>query len=346
MIGFGHVGQGFARLLVNKKEYLQKAHDLDVQVIGIVTRRWGALVDKTGLNLNAVLHSVSAGQGFGQSGYVVHNKSAAELIERLDFDVMTELTVTDLQSAQPASDYIRLALKNGRAVVTANKGPIALHLTELEALARRHRTVLKYEGTVLSGTPLINLVQTHLAGLEIREIQGIVNGSTNYILTRMEEGLEYDQAVAEAQKLGYLEADASADLEGWDAVAKAVILAQAVFGIKITPQNVEREGIVHLRKSDVQKVRRENKVWKLIMRISKNAQGVKVTVGPERLKDSHPLAQVKGAMNAVTISTDSLNDVTIMGPGAGGIATGFAVLNDLLAVYKQRLRIDSNQSED
>ncbi len=346
MIGFGHVGQGFARLLVNKKDYLQSVHDLDVRVIGIVTRRWGALVDKTGLNLNAVLHSVNAGQGFGQSGYVVHNKSAAELIERLDFDVMTELTVTDLQSAQPASDYIRLALKKGRAVVTANKGPIALHLKELQALARRHRTILKFEGTVLSGTPLINLIHSHLAGLEIREIQGIVNGSTNYILTRMEEGLEYDQAVAEAQKLGYLEADASADLEGWDAVAKAVILAQTVFGIKITPQQVGREGIVHLKRSDVQKVRRENRVWKLVMRISKNERGVEVTVRPERLKDSHPLAQVKGAMNAVTISTDSLNDVTIMGPGAGGIATGFAVLNDLLAVYKQRLRIDSNQSED
>ena len=334
MAGFGHVGQGFAELLLQKKEFLSTAFGLDVRVIGIVIRRQGAIVDPNGLRLDRVLKSVKAGNGFEQSDYLVSKMSALDLIIGLDFDVLTELTVTDLKNPQPATEHIRLALQKGRSVITANKGPIALYLKELEALAKENDVALKYEGTVLSGTPLINLIQMHLAGAEILEIQGIVNGSANYILTRMEEGLEYDDAVAEAKELGYLEADPTADVEGWDAVAKAMILAQAVFGTKIDLGQVEREGIGSLRKEDIQRAKEENKVWKLIARVQKDGKTLHVSVRPEKLKDSHPLAAVKGAMNAVTVFTDCLGAVTITGPGAGGRETGFAVLNDLISMFR------------
>ena len=334
MAGFGHVGQGFAELLLQKRTFLSSTFGLDVRVIGIVTGRRGAIVDPNGLRLDRVLKSVREGNGFEQSGYSVSQMSAPDLIKRLDFDVLTELTVTDLKNPQPATEHIRLALQKGRSVITANKGPIALHLKELEALAKKNDVALKYEGTVLSGTPLINLIQMHLAGAEILEIQGIVNGSTNYILTRMEEGLEYDDAVAEAKELGYLEADPTADVEGWDAVAKAMILARAIFGTEVGLEQVERKGISTLRRADIQTAKEENKVWKLIARVQKDGEILHVSVRPEKLKDSHPLAAVKGAMNAVTVYTDCLGAVTITGPGAGGWETGFAVLNDLISIFR------------
>ena len=337
VIGFGHVGQGFAELVVEKETLLQTKYGMDINLVGIVTRRWGAIVDERGLALDRVLASVQAGKGFAQSGYAAQNKTAIELIESLDFDVLTELTVTDLKSGQPATQHVRMALERGRSVITANKGPIALHLKELEALAKNNDAVLKYEGTVMSGTPAINLIKKNLAGLKIRKIEGIVNGATNYVLTRMEEGLNYEEAVQEAKKLGYLEADPSADLEGWDAVAKVMILAGVAFDKALKVKDVERKGITGLTETDVERARQQGKVWRLVAEVAQGEQEgclPAASVGPRMLGSNHPLARIKGAENGMVIYTDVLPVVTIVGPGAGGQETGFAVLNDLISVFR------------
>ena len=335
LVGFGHVGQGFADLILKKRSVLLQKYNLDPIVVGIVTGSKGKIVDERGIDLSFVLQVVGEKQTFARAGLKTNSKETIELIKETDFDVLVEVSHTNLRDGQPASDYIRTALQSGKHVITTNKGPVALHLQELEAIAREKSVSFRYEGTVMAGTPLLNLIRYNLAGLQISKIQGIVNGSTNYILTRMEQGLEYEQAVAEARELGYLEADPTADVEGWDAVAKAMILSAAVFKNPLSKTEVRRQGITHLRRHDLEQAAKEHKTWKLIATVEKSGQGVRASVKPELLSKSHPLAAVQGATNAVTITTDYLHEVTIVGPGAGEHETGYAVLNDLLNLSRE-----------
>ncbi|MEM1619051.1 MAG: homoserine dehydrogenase [Desulfurococcaceae archaeon] len=189
-------------------------------------------------------------------------------------------------------------------------------------------------GVVLSGTPVFSLVLESLAGVDVRRIQGIVNGTTNYILTRMEEGLTYEEALREAQKLGYAEADPTLDVEGWDAAIKAVILANVIMGSSITIKDVEREGITRITTEDIKKAREEGCRIKLVAEVSKNGDNVKASVRPRKIPLTHPLANVMGVTNALTLETDHLGLLTIVGPGAGRIETGQAILSDILAIHR------------
>ncbi len=330
LIGFGHVGQGFADLLVKKHDLLKKKYGLSAQVVGIATRSRGTIIDQDGIDLPKALQAARLNQTFAQVGFKITRADARDLITSLSFDVLIELSYTNLDDGQPATDYIKAALKSKKQVITTNKGPIALHLPELEQLAKQNQVTLLYEGTVMAGTPLISLLKVNLAGLEIKQITGILNGSCNYILTRMEQGLEYEQAVEEARALGYLEANPVADVEGWDAQAKVMILSAAVFKQPLKKEEVQRQGITHLTKEDVERAGQNGKVWKLIANLKRQGGKIEATVKPELLDTSHSLAHVQGVMNAVTIYSDYLKEVTISGPGAGEHETGFAVLNDLI----------------
>ena len=333
LIGFGNVGWGIADLLVEKRDELRDTYGLNFLVTGIATRSHGVLLKEDGLNLVQILESVDGGKNFKYCGYPVQNFSTDEALQQVPFDVLLELSVTNLRDGEPAVSYIRKALEWGKHVVTTNKGPIALYLDALTELAKERGVALRYEGTVMAGTPLLNLIEKNLAGLEITKVEGILNGSTNFILTRMEDGLEYEDAVEEARGKGILEADASADLDGWDAVAKVMILSQAVFGEPLEVGQVQRQGIAHLRREDILKAQAVNKVWKLIARVEKVGKRMEASVRPEMVDRDQPLAMVKGTMNAATIFTDYMKEVTIFGPGAGRHETGFAVLNDLLAIF-------------
>ncbi|MEM4731910.1 MAG: homoserine dehydrogenase [Desulfurococcaceae archaeon] len=162
----------------------------------------------------------------------------------------------------------------------------------------------------------------------------MVNGTTNYILTRMEEGLTYEEALREAQKLGYAEADPTLDVEGWDAAIKAVILANVIMGPSITIKDVEREGITRITTEDIKKAREEGCRIKLVAEVSKNGDNVKASVRPRKIPLTHPLANVMGVTNALTLETDHLGLLTIVGPGAGRIETGQAILSDILAIHR------------
>ncbi len=335
MVGFGTVGQGFAELLLAKHTLLQETIGVDLQVVGIADLKFGTVVQNEGLPLKTLLENVQNKQTFAQAGLQEENRSVDRLINELDYDVFIELTPTNLQTGEPALTFIRQALESKHHVITTNKGPCALELLNLEQLAKTQGRLFKYEGSVLAGTPLLNLIEHNLAGLTIQKIEGIVNGTCNYILTRMEEGLSYDRALKEAQELGYAEANPEADVEGWDAVAKLLILAQAVFKTKIQTHQVERKGISGLTLEDVANAQKENKTWKLIASLERQNGRLKAVVKPQKIENEHPLAGVKGATNAVTLTTDYLQKVTIMGPGAGKHETGYAVLNDLIAIARQ-----------
>jgi len=246
--------------------------------------------------------------------------------------VMCEATYTDIQTGEPATSHIRGAMERGMHIVTTNKGPVALHYKALDGLAKEKGVRFLFEGTVMSGTPLINFIRENLAGCEIKEIKGILNGTTNYILTRMEEGLSYEEALLKAQELGYAEAVPDADVLGWDALAKVTILAKYVFGADMKPFDYPCEGITGISATAIAEAKARDKRFKLIGKVWRERSLVKASVAPEEVDLAHPLASIMGATNAVTVTTDTLGDVTVVGPGAGKEATGFSMLADLIAI--------------
>jgi len=240
-----------------------------------------------------------------------------------------------METGGPALEHVRTALEEGKHVVSTNKGPVAQEVNKLLDLADKNEAKYKFEGTVLSGTPAINLASKNLAGCDINEIKGIVNGTTNYILSKMEEGMGYEEALDKAQELGYAEADPTGDVEGIDAQGKTLILSNTLMNADIDLEDVDREGITEITKDDIEKAKEEGKRWKLIAHSERTADGVDAKVSPEKIPLDHPLAGVMGPTNALTFSTDHLGDVTIVGPGAGKEETGYALLVDLLAINEE-----------
>lgn len=335
-IGFGTVGQGLAELLIRKRESLSELYGLDFQVMGIADKIKGSVLNPEGIDLRAALEK-SGGEGSLSDlpGEKFEGK-ALDMIDKVEADVMLEATYTDIETGEPATSHIRKALEHGMHVVTTNKGPVALNLKDLEGLAREKGVRFLFEGTVMSGTPLINFIRENLAGSSIQEIKGILNGTTNYILTRMEDGLSYEEALKKAQELGYAEAVPDADVLGWDALAKVTILAKYVFGAEAKPFDYPCEGITGITMTSIAEAKARDKRYKLIGKVWRDGNIVKASVSPEEIDLAHPLASIMGATNAVTITTDALGDVTVVGPGAGKEATGYSMLVDLIAIGSRR----------
>ena len=334
LIGFGNVGQGFVRILSRKADVLAERYGFRFRLIAIADPVKGSVYDPAGLDPKTLVQLVETHGHI--RGYPSGEKevSSLDICRFEDIDIVVEVTPTNVETGEPGLTHVREALNHGKHVVTSNKGPIALAYPELKRLADEKGVFLRFEGTVLSGTPSLNLVLESMAGVDVEKIEGIVNGTTNFILTKMEEGMSYEEALREAQRLGYAEADPTADVEGWDAAVKAVILANAVMGGSITVRDVERVGITGVTREDVEEALRNGQRVKLIARVVKNGGEVRASVKPEKVSLSHPLANVMGATNALTFYTDNLGPVTIVGPGAGRVETGQAILEDILAIHR------------
>ncbi len=331
-IGFGTVAQGLAELLIEKKAELEQAYGLDWKVTGIVDMLKGSAHNSDGLDLEKIMAMVADGTSISDYADGGCDWDALTMIEKAEADAMLELTYTDIKTGQPATDHIRAALARGLHVTTTNKGPLALFSNELVDLADANDAEFLYEGTVMAGTPLLNLLRETLAGSTIFEMKGILNGTTNYILTQMEAGMDYAAALKQAQELGYAEAVPDADVLGWDALAKVTILANTVFGASLSPDDTPCQGITEITPDEIAAAAAAGKRYKLIGRVWRDGDAVRASVAPQQLDLSHPLAGVGGATNAMTITTDTLGDVTIVGPGAGRRETGFALLIDLIAI--------------
>ena len=334
LIGFGNVGQGFAQILRDRGPELARQFEIDLRIVAVSDPLKGSVYEPDGLDPAALLDAVLAGRSLETLKAESHGWDAHKTIVASNADAIVELSYTDLKTGEPAASHIRQALECGMHVVTTNKGPIALHYPELSALARRKGVQIGIEGTVMSGTPTMRLGAELLVAAGISRVQGIINGTTNYILTQMESGASYAAALAEAQAQGYAEADPTGDVEGFDAAGKVVILANVLMGAAITMKDVDRQGITQLTPADIAAAQADGQRWKLIASVEKTADGVKASVRPTRLPVSHPLASVSGPTNAVTFTTAVLGDVTLIGPGSGRLATGYAILCDLLAIAR------------
>ena len=264
IIGFGVVGQGLAELLATKKDVLQHDFDLEVTLVSVANARHGFIYREQGLSIPTLLYLAAERQPLTKHPGVKHWANPLEGLRATGGDVLAEATGTNLHDAEPGISHIRAALTQDMHVITANKGPAALAAQELFALARQHQVQWRMESTVMAGTPVISTVREGMAGANVRAIRGILNGTTNYILSAMASGRDYADVLAEAQSQGYAEADPTADVEGYDALAKTLILAALVFGQTLKPEQIIRRGITTITKEQVQQAVDEEKRIKLI----------------------------------------------------------------------------------
>lgn len=330
LIGFGTVGQGFAEILHDKAAELRSQYNFDARIVAVATRSRGTLCHPKGLNPGALLAAARAGNlsQYPDANGLVRDWDAVRIARESAADVVVEASPTNLQTGQPALDLCFAAFESGKHVVLANKGPVAVAYTDLVLAAQRAGKLLRFEATVMAGTPSIRLAMQVLAGCRITEARGILNGTTNYLLTQMETGLQYSDALTMAQELGYAEADPRADVDGWDSAGKAIILGAALFGKRFTLDTMEVKGIRGITSANLEIAQNEGERWKLVAKVTPEGG----SVHPMRLPLSDPLANVAGANNAVTFVTDLLGEVTLIGPGAGRTQTGFGILSDLLDI--------------
>jgi len=332
LLGFGNVAQGLAKILIEKRAQLRR--DFEYEIVGVADIVKGSVMNKGGLDLARLLSLASEKRTLGDYPGGTKGLSSIETIKESDANVLVEATWTNLKDGEPGLTHIRTALNEGLHVVTTNKGPIALAYHELAALAHQRRRHLRFEGTVLSGTPAISLATEALAGAKVSSIRGILNGTTNYILGEMEDGRTFDEALKRAQELGYAEAEPSGDVEAWDPAAKITILANVLMGGKVKLAEVRREGISRITAGDVRDARLTGRRIKLVAKAYEENEQIKAQVVPERLAETDLLSHVSGVLNALVLSTDVQPDITIIGPGAGGDSAGYALLSDLLALNR------------
>ncbi len=351
LLGFGTVGQWLAQALHTQRAWLQQEFGLVVSIIGVATAHHGLIYRDDGLDIPTLLDLVATRQPLAAHPRVTHWTDILEGLQATSGDVLAEATGATLRNGEPGVSYIRAALVQGMHVVTSSKGPMALAGLELLSLARAHDVPLRMESTVMSGTPVLSTIREGMAGTRIRAIRGILNGTANSILSAMALGHGYAEALAQAQALGYAEADPTDDVEGDDPVAKTLILAAVVFGRALAPSQVVRQGITTLTREQVQQAVDQGKRIKHVASLRLlSLDGTEVSretadngivptrlearVEPIALPLSDPLARIDGLLNAIAIQTDTPAEVMVIGPGAGRFQAGQGMLADLIAIAK------------
>jgi homoserine dehydrogenase len=293
LLGHGTVGAAFASLLEERADEIERFNGRRPVISGVLTRSRGSFEE------------ILAGA-----------------------DLLVEL----IGGLEPARSYLLAAIRAGKDVVTANKQLLSQHGEELFETAREHDVRLRFEAAVAGAVPVVRVLEESLSATPIERVSGIVNGTTNFILTEMSHGSTYAEAVADAQRRGFAEADPSDDVSGRDAAAKMAIIARLAFGTPVHLDDVRYEGIEHLDLEDLQYARELGLGLKLIGTAERRRGGLSVRVHPAFLYSGHPLASVAGPFNAITVESETITEITMSGPGAGGPQTASAVLGDVVSV--------------
>lgn len=335
LIGFGGVNRALAELVAKENDRWRAELGFRLNIVAVTDLNLGSVVSANGIDARMLIETRFEKGGFAKLSGGSAEADNEQVIRHAPADIVAEATFTNPGDGEPAVSHCRWALESGRHVITTNKGPVALAAADLKALARRNHVCFEYEGTVMSGTPVIRMAKATLAGSGLNGFEGILNGTSNFVLGRMESGLGFSEAVGEAQALGYAEADPTADVEGYDVRLKVVILANELLGATLTPGDVSCRGISSLTVADLESAAKDRCRWKLIGSAIRGEDGrIEASVAPRRLALDHPLAGVGGAINAVSFNTDLLGAVTVTGPGAGRIETAYALLSDIVAIHR------------
>ncbi|MDR0284362.1 MAG: homoserine dehydrogenase [Propionibacteriaceae bacterium] len=335
LIGFGNVNRTLAEVIRTTGSTIARDLGFTLTVTAITDLRFGALVDAGGIDLDAVL-ALAPGETFVGLGGTAECDNET-VIRTAPADIIAEATFTNPNNGQPALDHVRWALAAGRSVCTTNKGPAAFAARELRELARQNGVRFEYEGAVMSGTPVLRLAAGPLRGVGMRGFSGILNGTSNYILGRLEAGMGQAEAIREAQERGYAEANPTADIGGSDVRLKVMVLVEALFGVVLAPADIPLTGITGITPELVAAAAAQGTKWKLIGQAVRGEDGrVTASVAPQMLGSDHPLAGITGVTNALMFDTDFLGQVTISGPGAGRRETAYALLSDIIAIHDSR----------
>ncbi len=326
LLGFGVVGQSFVKLLLSHSTDLYNDYGIKPKVVACADHK-GIVSCNQGLDLDRLLNVKKKKRSVIQYGSNTDTSGILDVIENIDAEVVIELTPTNITNGEPGKTHIIAAMKSGKNVITVNKGPLALEFPSLMELAEYNRIAFKFSGTVGGGTPILEFAKRCLRGDRIISFEGILNGTTNYILSKMYEGLNFTQALRDASEKGYAEKDSTLDIDGYDAVAKLVIASNLVMNMKSTMSDVVRTGIRDVQRTRVMNERKKGNAIKLIA----SCDGKNLVVKPKPVSTKDPIC-VDGILNAVTFTCQHSGQQTIIGKGAGGMETASSILRDLIDI--------------
>ncbi len=330
-IGFGNVAKEMARIFIESDLY--PALNLKPAVIGIFTGRHGGLENKEGLDLKKVLDELSLNDRLTADEDMLSSLTPLEAAKRLDYDVLVELSALSIEGrGEPAVSHIRAALERGRSVASANKGPVSFNYRELKELAGKNGALYLFESSVMDGAPLFNFCSRCMKGASVKGFSGILNGTTNFILSHMEKGGSLEEGIKMAQEAGIAEADPSMDIDGWDPSAKAAALANVLMGADITPLDVDREGIRAVTPQMAQDAVKRNMRLKLICRGWKEGNAVHTSVKVEEVSRDDVFCLISHYGSAVRIESDLMHPNTIVQESPDLLDTAFGVIEDLLTI--------------
>ena len=330
LLGFGNVGQALARLLLRKEQTLRQEYGIGFSVTAIATGSHGRAINPDGIDLKDALELVEDGKSLDTLSTIPAPTDNLDFIQASGADVLFENTPVSYTDGQPALEHIRVALSGGMHAVTANKGPVVHGYHQLKELAAQQGKRFLFESTVMDGAPVFGVFRETMPTAEISAIRGVLNSTTNLILTRMETGETFDEAVAYAQSIGIAETDPSGDVEGWDASIKISALITVMMGIPFTPDKVDRTGIREISPKQIAAAKAEGKRWKLICEARRTGTEVTASVRPEMVEAGDPAFSVDGTTSIVMLESDVLGDLSLIEANPSPNTTAYGLLADFI----------------
>ena len=332
LIGLGTIGQSYCQLLENRKVDLLTNYGIDSKIVAVADSK-GVAIDEKGININDILSIKKNNKSVSDLSIGDKSKTSIDLIEEIDAELLVDATPTNIQDGEPSASLLESAMKTKKNIITANKGPLALAFSSIIEKADYNNVILKYSATVGGGTPILEFGRKCLEADRILEMHAILNGTTNYILTEMDDrGLNFQDALKEAQELGYAETDPTLDIDGFDAAAKLVIMSNLLLGKELVLNDLKIEGIRDITQKDITKAKDNGNTIKLIASVNNMAK-----VEPVIISKDDPMS-VAGALCSVKFVSEFAGEEIIIGKGAGGMETASAMIRDLVEI-KQNMRV-------
>ena len=332
LIGLGTIGQSYCQLLENRKVDLLTNYGIDSKIVAVADSK-GVAIDEKGININDILSIKKNNKSVSDLSIGDKSKTSIDLIEEIDAELLVDATPTNIQDGEPSASLLESAMKTKKNIITANKGPLALAFSSIIEKADYNNVILKYSATVGGGTPILEFGRKCLEADRILEMHAILNSTTNYILTEMDDrGLSFQDALKEAQELGYAETDPTLDIDGFDAAAKLVIMSNLLLGKELVLNDLKIEGIRDITQKDITKAKDNGNTIKLIASVNNMAK-----VEPVIISKDDPMS-VGGALCSVKFVSEFAGEEIIIGKGAGGMETASAMIRDLVEI-KQNMRV-------
>jgi homoserine dehydrogenase len=335
LLGFGNVGRALARLLQRKETELKEKYDITCRVTGIATGRHGSAIDPDGLDLEKALALVESGQSLTPLTKTPITDPIG-FVRSVPAEVLFENSPVNHETGQPAIDHLRTALERGMHAITANKGPVVHAYRELTELARTKGRKFYFESTVMDGAPIFSLFRSALPVAQLTSFRGILNSTTNLILSRMEDGETFEAAVQYCQQIGLAETDPSGDVDGWDAAIKVAALVTVLMDVSFKPQEVDRTGIGGITPEMIAAAKAKGKRWKLVCSAERDGKSVKGRVAPELVSPCSPFYSVEGSSSIIEFHTDTLSSLSLVEGNPGPETTAYGLLADFINAVTNR----------